>query len=171
MRGEKHQIREQRKMLGLGNTPLSKIAAQLELAYPRRTPWEILEMAREALINSGDGPDSETGSHDGTSQANRSYLLTLAIGNSVTPRLRADSIQSARSPSPPPISQETSIFLSASQRSPPRQPETRSPNSKLEPLSTYQHDSQVSVSTPGRPHYETRDSATYDSGSYYAEVC
>jgi len=158
-------------MLGLGNTPLSKIAAQLELAYPRRTPWEILEMAREALINSGDGPDSETGSRDGTLHSDSSWPLTFAVGNSVTPRLRADSIPSARSPSPPPISQETSIFLSASQRSPPRQPEARSPNSKLEPLSTYQYESQVSVSTPGRPHYETRDSTTYDSANYYAEVC
>jgi len=51
--------------LGIGNTPLSVIAAQLELAYPRRTPWEISEMAREALINAGDAPGSETMSRDG----------------------------------------------------------------------------------------------------------
>lgn len=148
-------------MLGLGDTPLSKIAAQLELAYPRHTPWEIFEMAKEALINSGNGPDSDTGSHD---------------GHSVTPRPeRAGSVMSARSPSPPPVSQATSIFLSASQRSPPRQPiESRpSPNPKqLEPLSTYHYEGQVSVSTPGRAaHYEPRDTAMYDSANYYAEVC
>jgi len=66
--GEKHQIREHRKRLGLGNTPLSTIASQLEFAYPRRTPWEISEMAREALIQAGDGPDSENLSHDGISR-------------------------------------------------------------------------------------------------------
>jgi hypothetical protein len=55
--GEKHQIREHRKRLGIGNTPLSNIAAKLEIAYPRHTPWEISEMAREILLESGDGPD------------------------------------------------------------------------------------------------------------------
>ena len=67
--GEKHQIREHRKLLGIGNTPLSVIATQLEIAYPRRTPWEISEMAREALILAGDGPDgpgSDINSRDGT---------------------------------------------------------------------------------------------------------
>lgn len=159
-------------MLGLGNTPLSKIAAQLELAYPRRTPWEISEMAREALINAGDGPDSETNSRDGTPSTSIGHVfLTFPVGNSVTPRHdRADSIASARSPSPPPISNATSIFLSASQRSPPRQPESRPPNAKIEPLSTYNnYEPQVSVSTPGRPHYEHRDNSMYDS-NYYAEV-
>ena len=55
--GEKHQIREHRKLLGIGNTPLSVIATKLELAYPRHTPWEISEMAREILLETGDGPD------------------------------------------------------------------------------------------------------------------
>jgi hypothetical protein len=67
--GEKHQIREHRKRLGIGNTPLSIIAGKLELAYPRHTPWEISEMAREILLESGDGPDilsrSVSISHDG----------------------------------------------------------------------------------------------------------
>ena len=44
---------------------MSQIAAQLELAYPRRTPWEISEMAREALIIAGDGPSSEDMSREG----------------------------------------------------------------------------------------------------------
>jgi len=56
--GEKHQIREHRKLLGLGNTPLSSIASKLELAYPRHTPWEISEMAREILLENGEGPES-----------------------------------------------------------------------------------------------------------------
>jgi hypothetical protein len=51
--------------LGIGNVPLSQIAAQLELAYPRLTPWEISELAREALVRDGDGPSSEAMSRDG----------------------------------------------------------------------------------------------------------
>jgi hypothetical protein len=63
--GEKHQIREHRKLLGIGNVPLSQIASQLEIAYPRLTPWEISELAREALVRDGDGPSSEAMSRDG----------------------------------------------------------------------------------------------------------
>ena len=48
--GEKHQIREQRRRLGIGNTKLSVICEQLERAYSRATPWEIFEMAREELV-------------------------------------------------------------------------------------------------------------------------
>ena len=58
MLGEKHQIREHRRLLGIGNTPLSTIAAKLESAYPKLTPWEIWEMAREALIENGEGPEA-----------------------------------------------------------------------------------------------------------------
>jgi hypothetical protein len=53
--GEKQQIREQRKRLGLGNTKLSVIAAKLEFGFPRKTPWEIFEMAREELIEADGG--------------------------------------------------------------------------------------------------------------------
>jgi len=34
---------------------LSAIALQLEHAYPRATPWEISELAREALLLAGEG--------------------------------------------------------------------------------------------------------------------
>jgi hypothetical protein len=54
--GEKHQIREHRKRLGLDGSKLSEIARKLEHAFPRATPWEISDMAREALLEAGDGP-------------------------------------------------------------------------------------------------------------------
>jgi len=153
--GEKHQIREHRKLLGIGNVPLSTIAGKLELAYPRLTPWEISEMAREALIRAGDGPPSETMSRD---------------GKSVTPHVdRAESIKLENSPKTPTLTLQSQTFLSASQRTPPRstRPEQRTSSIGMEQLPTYDYTPHLSVSSI-RQVFEDRDRPLYDS-SYFAD--
>jgi len=169
--GEKHQIREHRRLLGIGNTPLSVIAAQLELAYPRRTPWEISEMAREALINAGDGPEaSENLSREGTFSGFEGLMMT---GKSVTPNIdRAESVKLENSPKTPTLTLQSQTFLSASQRTPPRATRPSPRNSLLnEPLPLYDYASQFSGV---RPQYDERDQATtsYDhhNSTYFAEV-
>lgn len=111
--GEKHQIREHRKRLGIGNTPLSTIAAKLELAYPRHTPWEICEMAREILLENGDGPDDLSILSRQNSQSQEDH-----------PFSRHDSVKPEDSPKTPPLSLQSQTFINASgqpqQRSPPR---------------------------------------------------
>jgi len=157
--GEKHQIREHRRLLGIGNTPLSVISAQLELAYPRRTPWEISEMAREALILAGDGPEaSENLSRE---------------GKSVTPNIgRAESVKLENSPKTPTLTLQSQTFLSASQRTPPRTTRLSPRNNSLlnEPLPSYDYASQFSAV---RPHYDERDQAAasyeHHNPNYFAE--
>jgi len=111
--GEKHQIREHRKRLGIGNTPLSTIAGKLELAYPRHTPWEICEIAREILLENGDGPDDlstlsrqNSQSHEGTPSLHCSMLNLRPWLNSSTPSSRVGETrkQSQNTPSVNPIS-------------------------------------------------------------------
>lgn len=135
---------------------MSAIAAKLELAYPRLTPWEISEMAREALIRAGDGPPSETMSRD---------------GKSVTPHVdRAESIKLENSPKTPTLTLQSQTFLSASQRTPPRptRPEQRTSSISMEQLPTYEYSPHLSVSSI-RQHFEERDHPLYDS-NYFAEV-
>lgn len=155
--------------MGIGNVPLSTIAGQLELAYPRLTPWEISEMAREALVQAGDGPPSETMSRDGTQSTGRLFLIS---GKSVTPHVdRADSVKLENSPKTPTLSLQSQTFLSASQKTPPRstRPEPRTPSINVEQLSTYDYSSHLSVPASVRQHFEERDHQLYDS-NYFAEV-
>jgi len=116
--GEKHQIREQRRRLGLGNSKLSVIAEKLERGWPRATPWEIFEMLREELI-AAEGP------YDGES--------------SMTPQLRAESVKIEDSPRTPPISRASMRFMEASQKTPPptQQTEPRATSAQLEQLPQY----------------------------------
>jgi len=148
--GEKHQIREHRKLLGIGNVPLSQIASRLELAYPRLTPWEISELAREALVHDGDGPSSETMSRD------------------VTPRVdRAESVKLENSPKTPTLTLQTQTFLHASQP-PPRS--TRSeprPNSISMGQIPTTYDYLTAPTSDVRHHFE-RDEQIYDD-NYFAE--
>jgi len=157
--GEKHQIREHRKLLGIGNVRLSVIAQQLELAYPRLTPWEISEMAREALVGAGDGPPSETMSHDGINS------------KSVTPHIDPpESVKLENSPKTPTLTLQSQRFLSASQKTPPRstRPEPRKPSINIDQLPTYDYSAHLSIPPAGRPHYEERDHQLYDA-NYFAE--
>jgi hypothetical protein len=154
--------------LGIGNVPLSVIAGKLELAYPRLTPWEISEMAREALIRAGDGPPSETMSRDGMPPILYSFLH---LGKSVTPHIdRAESVKLENSPKTPTLTLQSQTFLSASQRTPPRstRPEPRTSSINIEPLPTYDYSPHLSVSNI-RQHFEERDQPLYDS-NYFAEV-
>jgi len=114
--GEKHQIREQRRRLGIGNTKLSVIAEQLERGYPRATPWEIFEMAREELVAAEGGPYDES---------------------SMTPQNeRAESIKLEDSPRTPPLSRQSMRFIEDSQKTPPpsSQPEQRTISTHIEQL-------------------------------------
>jgi hypothetical protein len=172
--GEKHQIREHRRLLGIGNTPLSVISAQLELAYPRRTPWEISEMAREALILAGDGPEaSENLSREGTFFSALDEVLMMT-GKSVTPNIdRAESVKLENSPKTPTLTLQSQTFLSASQRTPPRTTRLSPRNNSLlnEPLPSYDYASQFSAV---RPQYDERDQAAasyeHHNPNYFAEV-
>lgn len=158
--GEKHQIREHRRQLGIGNTPLSTIALQLEHAYPRATPWEISEMAREALILAGesDGQAIENISCDGKSLS--------------PPRVdRGDSVKIENSPKTPPLSLQAGTFLSASERTAAPTPVQHSnePRTTLllaEPIPTYNYTHQFAM--PTRDHYDARQHASYNP-NYYAE--
>lgn len=164
--GEKHQIREHRKLLGIGNTPLSVIAAKLELAYPRHTPWEISEMAREILLETGDGPDALELPSRGAS---------LCTDDSVT-RVRAQSVKLEASPKTPTVSIQAQTFLSAAasqEKSPPRsvpprpRPTTQSSNT-LDPFPSY--DFSVAYIPPLRQQqYEERDVTSVYDPSYFTQ--
>lgn len=160
--GEKHQIREHRKLLGIGNTPLSEIAAKLELAYPRHTPWEISELAREVLLESGDGPDILVGpSRSGSASRD---------DKSLTPRIdRAESVKLENSPKTPTLSLQGQTFLSASQKTPPRSGplEPRS-SSIMEQLPTY--DFSVQYAVPLRHHQFEEREPSYDPGFFSQRI-
>jgi hypothetical protein len=160
--GEKHQIREHRKQLGIGNTPLSVIAQQLEHAYPRRTPWEISEMAREALILSGDGPSSEIDSRG-------SIFLPieppLTLGKSITPMLeQTESVKIEGSPKTPPMTYETATFLASAQKTPPR---SARPVPKIQ-MDHFTYDYTVQCPMPVR-HFSEHENSSCEA-SYFTEV-
>jgi len=144
---------------------LSVIAAQLEHAYPRRTPWEISEMAREALINSGDGPESEAMSRDGKpTSVNRHSDVA---GKSLTPHVDPPESPEPESPSTPPLTESAQMFLHHGKKTSPR---TTPPEQKPSPipmgqLPNYDYASQDSV---GRNQYEGNHSL-YDT-PYLAQV-
>jgi len=128
---------------------LSVIAAQLELAYPRRTPWEISEMAREALINAGDGPGSETMSRD---------------GKSVTPHVDRPESPEPESPSTPTLTNSARMFLNRSRKTPPRQtqPEQTPSSIPMGQLPNYEYTTQIS-DTSGRQTFEEGNHSIYDA--------
>jgi hypothetical protein len=159
--GEKHQIREHRKRLGIGNTPLSTIASKLELAYPRHTPWEICEMAREILLENGDGPDDLSTLSRQNSQSQEDHAFS-----------RHNSIKPEDSPKTPPLSLQSQTFINAAatshsqQRFPQRSIssiEQQPPNSTVinidhfPPYQDYNFTINYSATTPIRQQYEERD--------------
>jgi len=161
--GEKHQIREHRKRLGIGNTPLSTIAGKLELAYPRHTPWEICEMAREILLENGDGPDDLSTLSRQNSQSHEDHCST-------PPLRRPESVKPENSPKTPPLSIQSQTFLAASQhRSPPhsipivdhQEANTIINIDHLPPYQDYNFTMNYSTATPIRQTYEDRDQ-TFD---------
>jgi len=133
--GEKHQIREQRKRLGIGNSKVSIIAEKLERGYPRATPWEIFEMLREELV-----------AVEGDPYEDSSMTPQLEIDTHIP---REESVKLEESPRTPPMSRASMRFLDASQRTPPptQQPEPRSMPTHIEQLQPYVFEPQYVTTT------------------------
>jgi hypothetical protein len=171
--GEKHQIREHRKLLGLGNTPLSTIASKLELAYPRHTPWEISEMAREILLENGEGPDSfEVLSRAASMSADPGMSISILpdlIDTSSHHISRAQSVKLENSPKTPTVSLQALTFLNASEKQPSSHSRqaTSHPFQPPEPIQEIpSYDLTVNYATPLRTHYDQRDMSVFDPGFF-----
>jgi len=144
---------------------LSTIAGKLELAYPRHTPWEICEMAREILLENGDGPDDLS-----TLSRQNSLCRQNSQSQEDNPFSRHDSVKPEDSPKTPPLSLQSQTFLNSSgpthQRTPPRstpsidtQPQTSAVITldHYPPYQDYNFTINYSATTPIRQQFEDRD--------------
>jgi hypothetical protein len=115
-------------------------------------------MAREALINAGDGPESETMSREPTWHSD-------VAGKSLTPHVDPPESPEPESPSTPPLTETARSFLNHGRKTSPRptQPEQK-PSSM--PMPNYDYATQGSV---GRHQYEEGNHSLYDT-SYLAQV-
>jgi hypothetical protein len=122
-------------------------------------------MAREALINAGDGPGSETMSRDGNPTSINWH--SDVAGQSLTPHVERLESPEPESPSTPPLTESAQIFLNHGNKTSPRptQPEQRQSSVPMQ-LPNYDYATQDSA---GRHHYEPTHSV-YDSSSYLTQV-
>jgi len=129
-------------------------------------------MAREILLENGDGPDDLSILSRQNSQSHEDHHSDLL-------RSRPESIKLENSPKTPPLSLQSQTFLNASQtlRSPPRsmppldeheQTSTIINLDHLPPYQDYNFTINYSATTPLRPQYEDRDQ-TFDP-SIFSQV-
>jgi len=97
-------------------------------------------MAREALINAGDGPGSESMSRD---------------SKSLTPHVERPISPEPESPSTPTLTESAQMFLNRSKKTPPRQtPEQRPSSIAMAQLPNYEYGPQPSGTSTRNPYEE-----------------
>jgi hypothetical protein len=117
-------------------------------------------MAREILLENGDGPDDLSTLSRQNSQSHEDHCSTPPIR-------RPESVKLENSPKTPPLSIQSQTFLNASQRSPPRsmpivdhqQTSTVINIDHMPPYQDYNFTINYSATTPIRQQYEERDQA------------